>query len=147
MLDSSIPIDIAEIKQVIRTADVMLVRFELFDKRLLFDARSDGDEGPLLKLVPRAGSAAARFRSLKRMRPHFPLPQNILTFSWPQQVTAMKREGIWQAIMERCSGAGFPMQEAEWDKVFSALQDEEQKVMIGAVTGEGFETIWRAGQA
>ena len=58
MLDSSIPIDLDEIKHVIRTADVMLVRFELFDKRLLFDARYDSDEGPLLKVVPRAGSAA-----------------------------------------------------------------------------------------
>ena len=147
MLDSSIPIDLDEIKHVIRTADVMLVRFELFDKRLLFDARYDSDEGPLLKVVPRAGSAAQRFRSLKRMRPHFPLPQNILTFSWPQQVTAMKREGVWQEIVDRCMTSGFAANEGDWEKAFTVLRDEEQKVLLGAVTGEGFETIWRAGQS
>lgn len=146
MLDSSIPIDIDEIKHVIRTADVMLIRFELFDKRLLFDARTDAEEGPLLRVVPRAGSAAARFRSLKRMRPHFPLPQNILTFAWPHQVSAMKREGVWQAIVERCVASGGSMQEADWQKAWDALIDEEQKVMVGAVTGEGFETLWKAGQ-
>lgn len=147
MLDSSIPIDIDEIKHVIRTADVMLVRFELFDKRLLFDARTEGEEGPMLKVVPRAGSAAARFRSLKRMRPKFPLPQNILTFAWPNQVAAMKREGVWQAILERCEASGTTGHAADWQKAFDALVDEEQKVMLGAVTGEGFETLWKAGQS
>ncbi len=147
MLDSSIPIDLDEIKHVIRTADVMLVRFELFDKRLLFDARYDNEEGPLLKVVSRAGSAAARFRSLKRMRPHFPLPQNILTFGWPQHVSAMKREGVWQEILERCGASGVHGRNAEFEKAFDLLQEEEHKVMVGAVTGEGFETIWKAGQA
>ncbi|MSQ10107.1 MAG: hypothetical protein EXR52_03785 [Dehalococcoidia bacterium] len=147
MLDSSIPIDIDEIKHVIRTADVMLIRFDLFDKRLLFDARSDGEEGPMLKVVPRAGSSAARFRSLKRMRPHFPLPQNILTFGWPNQVAAMKREGVWQAILERCLATGVAAQEIDWQKAFDTLVDEEHKVMLGAVTGEGFETLWKAGQS
>jgi hypothetical protein len=100
----------------------------------------------MLKVVPKAGSASARFRSLKRMRPKFPLPQNILTFAWPNQVAAMKREGVWQAILDRCQASGVA-QVTDWQKTFDTLVDEEHKVMLGAVTGEGFETLWKAGQS
>ena len=71
----------------------MLIRFTTFDKRLLFDARSDQEEGPIVRVVPRAGSAAERFKHLKGLRPRFPLPKNIVSFTWPKHVNSLERLG------------------------------------------------------
>ena len=62
MMDNEYSVDVAEIMQVIRTSDVLLVRFPLFDKRLLLDVRCNDATGPMVKVVPRATSAAERFQ-------------------------------------------------------------------------------------
>ena len=143
MMDNEYPLDISEIKQVIGTADVMLIRFPMFDKRLLFDARFDAEEGPLVKLVPRAGSAAERFRSLKQLRPRFPLPKNIVSVTWPRHVSSMETHGVWQAIVERANSSGFIEADEECREVFHTLIAEERHQIISAVTGEGYETVWQ----
>ena len=142
MLDNQQPIDIDEITQVIRTADVMLVRFATFDKRLLIDARYDAEEGPMVRVVPRAGSAAERFRHLKQLRPRFPLPKNIVSFNWPRYVNSMERLGVWQAIQDRCERAGFDGARDECGRALVELRAEEERQIVNAITGEGFETVW-----
>ena len=142
MLDNQQPIDIDEITQVIRTADVMLVRFATFDKRLLIDARYDAEEGPMVRVVPRAGSAAERFRHLKQLRPRFPLPKNIVSFNWPRYVNSMERLGVWQAIQERCQCADFDGSGDECGRALPELRAEEERQIVNAITGEGFETVW-----
>ena len=142
MLDNEYPIDLSEIKHVIQTADVMLIRFSIFDKRLLFDARFDDTEGPMLKLVPRASSAAERFRSLKKLRPRFPLPKNIISFTWPKHIYTMETDGVWQAIQNRVYSSGHVEADQECDDTFKTLLDEEQHLIVSAITGEGFETLW-----
>lgn len=142
MLDNQQPIDLTEITHVIRTADVMLVRFTTFDKRLLIDARFDAEEGPLVRVVPRAGSAAERFRHLKQLRPRFPLPKNIVSFNWPRYVGSLERLGVWQSIVDRCLSSGFEAATGECRDALAALRSEEEQQIVNAITGEGFETVW-----
>lgn len=146
MLDYEIPVDITEIKEVIRTSDVMLVRFPLFDKRLLLDARQDTEVGPMIRVVERANSAAARFRSLKQMRPRFPAPKNIISFTWPKYVNSLAAAGVWQAIVDRCTVSGQYDTDDECQKAFEELLDEERKAIVGAITGDGCETLWERGK-
>ncbi len=143
MLDNEYPVDLSEIKHVIETADVMLIRFPIFDKRLLFDARYDDAEGPLLKLVPRAGSAAERFQSLKKLRPRFPLPKNIISFTWPRHINSLEVDGVWQAIRDRVYRSGFAEAGEDCQQTFDTLLQEEQHLIVSAITGEGFETLWQ----
>ena len=42
--------------------------------RLLVDFRANANTGPLLKVVARAESVEDRFRSIKRLRPEFAVP-------------------------------------------------------------------------
>ncbi|MBI2887707.1 MAG: hypothetical protein HYY02_10920 [Chloroflexi bacterium] len=142
MLDNEYPVDLSEIKHVIKTADVMLIRFPLFDKRLLLDARFDEEEGPMMRVVPRVGSAAERFRSLKKLRPRFPLPKNIVSFTWPKHVASLESLGVWDAIVERIQRAGFADSDQECRDTFTELLKVEHHEIISAITGEGYETIW-----
>lgn len=146
MMDNEYSVDVAEIKQVIQTADVMLIRFPLFDKRLLLDARYNEIEGPMMKIVPRAGSAAERFQHLKQLRPQFPLPKNIVTFTWPKYVSSLEALGIWQAIVERWYDTGYREKAQECEEAFAQLLAEERNEIVKAVTGEGYDTLWPKAQ-
>ncbi len=68
--------NLEEVREVIDTAEVLVIRFAILEKRLLLDARHNENEAPLLQLVPKASSVEERFRSLKQLRPHFVLPDN-----------------------------------------------------------------------
>lgn len=142
MMDNDFEIDLSEIKHVIETADVMLIRFPLMEKRLLLDARCDGEEGPLVKVVPRVNSVAERFRHLRKLRPRFPVPKNIVSFSWPKYVNSLETLGIWQAIEDRLRNTGYAESAEECREVFRELLVAERKEIISAVTGEGYHVIW-----
>jgi hypothetical protein len=65
-------LDIDEVTRVIDAAEVLVVRFAIVDKRLLIDSRTSENEGPLIAIVPRAGSVEERFKSSEEAAP--PLP-------------------------------------------------------------------------
>src|SRR4030043_346807 len=97
-----------EVKGVIDTAEVLVIRFAILEKRLLMDARHSEKEAPLLQLVPKASSVEERFRSLKQLRPHFTLPDKIMSFTWPRHVETFRAAGLWQRIIERLDASGHP---------------------------------------
>ena len=141
MMDNYFSVDISELKNIIETSEVLLIRFPIIDKRLLLDGRYDSEEGPLLKVVPRASSAAERFRHLKEMRPRFPVPKNIVSFTWPKYISSLETYGIWQSIVDRCAKAGyFPLEDL--GAVFEELITAERREILSAITGEGYQTIW-----
>ncbi len=142
MMENEYAVDITDIKEVVKTADVMLFRFAIFDKRLLFDARSTAEVGPMLRVVGRAGSASERFRHLKKLRPQFPLPKNIVSIAWPKYVSSLKASGVWQTVVDRCAAAGFPDKAWECEQAFQELLGAEQHEIANAICGEGYETLW-----
>jgi hypothetical protein len=68
------------------SAQVLVVRFAIVEKRLLIDTRTNEREGPLIAVVPKAGSIEERFKALKKMRPRFSLPEKIMSFMWPRHM-------------------------------------------------------------
>jgi hypothetical protein len=115
-------LDLDEVIQVIDTAEVLVVRFQLIEKRLLIDARTGVSEGPLISLVPRVSSAEERFRSLKQMRPRLPLPDRIMSFQWPRSVEVMKASGIWEHIVQRVTEYGHGELAAVCERVYREVQ-------------------------
>ena len=139
-------IDIDEVRRVIDAADVLVVRFAIIDQRLLIDARTNDACGPLIRVVPKAGSAGERFRSLKALRPQFRTPDRILTFEWPRHVRALEESGLWAHIVHRLSSLGWPETAGQCDEALGSLLREERRIEASAVAGgEGFQTIWPAG--
>jgi hypothetical protein len=143
MMDNPGNINLNEIVRAINSADVMVFRFSIIEKRLLFDARANAEEGPLLKLVPRVNSAQERFRSLRELRPAFPLPENIIAFSWGKFISSLKTDGIWDVVEERARRSGFPNTDEMCRRVFLELLEMENDERIAALTGKGYRTLWQ----
>jgi hypothetical protein len=136
-------IDLDEVRRVIDAADVLVVRFSITSRRLLVDARTSADEGPMIKVVPQASSAEERFRSLKMLRPRFRSPERIMTFHWPRHCRAMVESGVWDHLARRLVALGRSDTAAQCDAALAEIIEEERLVEVAAIRGaEGFQTIW-----
>jgi hypothetical protein len=141
-------IDLEEVRRVVDAAEVLVVRFAITDRRLLVDARTNDEFGPLIKVVPPAANAEERFRSLKVMRPRFRVPERILTFEWPRHARALAEAGLWDHVARRLVALGWPETAAQCDEAYRQLVEEEQRVESAAIRGaEGFQTLWPVGAA
>jgi len=142
-MENDFGLDVQEIMKVIDTAEVLIVRFAIIDKRLLVDARHNQVEGPLIKLVPRAGSVEERFRHLKQIRPRFPLPERIMSFMWPRHVELLQTSGVWQRIVDRLRALGYDGTAEECEAVYQELLAEEKAQVLAAIRGEeGYRSLW-----
>ncbi|MFQ5878760.1 MAG: hypothetical protein ACE5IZ_01090 [Dehalococcoidia bacterium] len=139
-------LDLEDVRRVIATAEVLVVRFAILEKRLLLDTRQNDSEGPLIRLVPRVGSVEERFRHLKQMRPRFPLPEKIMSFMWPRQVETFRASGLWQCIVDRLAQSNVPGMLEQCETVYQELLQEERKEVLGAIRGgEGYQSLWERG--
>ena len=136
-------LDIEEVTKVIESANVLVVRFAIVDKRLLIDTRTTDQEGPFIGVVPKAGSIEERFKSLKRLRPRFPLPEKIMSFMWPRHMETFRKSGLWNRIEQRLVGLGGEKMVRLCNEVFDELIREEKTEVLAAIRGgEGYQSLW-----
>jgi hypothetical protein len=134
-------VDVQEVLSVIGSAEVFVIMFQHFERRLLVDTRTAGNEGPLMRVVERVRNADERFRDLRRLRPRFPAPDRIVAFQWPRSVKTLVASGIWKAIEERLISLG----SSEWTcrAVLGELEREEIGEEQKAIRGdEPWRTLW-----
>jgi hypothetical protein len=135
--------DLDEVMEVIDTAEVLVIRFAILDKRLLIDARHDEVDGPLVKLVPKTSSVEERFRSLRELRGRFPLPEKIVSFTWPRQVETFRIAGLWSRIVDRLIASGHKGVKEQCEAVFGELVDEEKAEVMTAIRGgPSYQSLW-----
>lgn len=142
-MDNDYALNLDDILRTIETAEVVRIRFLLLDKRLLIDNRCNEFEGPLIKMVSRAGSSDESFRNLKRMRPRFPLPDKMTAIWWPKYVNTLCTTGVWPAVVKRIAGTGFTDSVRQCEDVLRELIGLERQEIRNAISGEGFQTIWQ----
>ena len=142
-MDNDYPLDLDEILQTIRSADVVTVRFVTVSRRLLFDSRHTEIDAPLVKLVAPAATAEERFRSLKRLRPRFRLPDKITAIWWPKYISTLVGCGIWDCLMARLAESGFPRAVEEGAEVLRELLEMERAEVRRAIVGEGYKALWQ----
>jgi hypothetical protein len=144
-VSSDFGIDLDEVRRVIDAADVLVVRFSVTDRRLLVDARTNENEGPMIRVVPPVASGEERFKSLKIMRPRFRTPERILTFQWPRHARSLVESGLWHHMAGRLVALGWPETAVQCDAALRELLHEERKVEVEAIKGgDSFKTIWAA---
>ena len=144
MAGDDLGFDLDTILRAIDTAEVLIVRFPFFDKRLLIDLRSGEADAPVITLVPQASGIEERFRSVKQARPRLPVPERIVSFQWPRHVAVLASSGVWQRIVERMSGTGHTGAQRRCDEVWQAMQAEERREVMRAIRGgERYETLWQ----
>ena len=133
-MDDDLGVDLSEVLNVVNTAEVFVVMFSLFERRLLVDARTSAGEAPLIRLVDRVRSSEERFRELHRIRPRLPSPERIVAFQWHRSVRTFVESGVWGAIESRMKSLGAA--ENSVLAVLAELQWEERQEEIKAVRGE-----------
>jgi len=135
--------DLDEVKEVIDTAEVLVIRFAILEKRLLVDARYNETEPPSLQLVSKTSSVEERFRSLKQLRPQFALPEKIMSFTWPRHVETFRAAGLWQRIIDRLAASGHSGLDEQAQAVFEELMQEEKAEVLTAIRGgESYQSLW-----
>jgi hypothetical protein len=142
-MDNDYILNLDDILRTVETAEVVRIRFGLLDKRLLIDNRYNEFEGPMIKVVNRSGSSEESFRSLKRLRPRFPLPEKMTAIMWPKYVSTLQSTGIWDAIVRRIAAAGHGDSQRQCDEVLAELLQLEKREIRNAISGEGFQTVWQ----
>lgn len=133
-VEDDLGVDLSEVLAVVNTAEVFVVMFHLFDRRLLVDARTAGGEPPLIRVVDRVRNSDERFRELLRLRPRLPAPDRIIAFQWPRSVRTFVESGVWDAIERRITRLGGA--QSTCLAVLSELQWEERSEELKAVKGE-----------
>jgi len=142
-MDNDYGLNLDDVLRTVETAEVVRIRFMLLDKRLLIDNRFNEVEGPLVRVVNRAGSSEESFRSLKRMRPRFPLPDKMTAIFWPKYVKTLCTTGVWDAITERLRQSGYPESLRQCEEALTELYRLERQEIRNAISGEGFKTVWQ----
>lgn len=141
-------VDLDEVFKVIDAADVLVVRFHLIDKRLLVDFRTKPGVRPFIQLVPKAESVEDRFRSIRKLRPEFPLPEKVMSFHWPRSAPVMLASGVWQRLVDRISAVGDDETTDECGKVMEQILVEEHHEVMGAIRGaQHYQTLWERQRA
>lgn len=141
-------VDLDEVYRVIDTADVLVVRFHLIDRRLLVDFRVAPGVLPFVAVVPRAESVEDRFRSIKRLRPQLPLPEKVMSFQWPRSMPVLLASGVWQHLVDRVSSLGNDETTESCGRAMEELMAFERREVFGAIRGaDHYQTLWERQRA
>lgn len=141
-------VDLDEVRKVIETAEVLVVRFHLVSNRLLVDFRQRPGVGPFLAIVPRAESVEDRFRSIKKLRPEFPFPEKVMSFAWPRSMPVLLASGVWEHLVQRMTNLGGDEAAQLCGVVMDQLLTEERREVIGAIRGDQqYQTLWERQRA
>lgn len=136
-------VDLDEVYKVIDAADVLVVRFHIVPRRLLIDFRSQPGVGPLVKLVDPANSVEERFRTIKELRPQFPLPEKVMSFQWPRMTGVLVSSGVWDYMVNRVVAIGGDDFATECAHVLSEIESAERSEVSNAIRGgDHYQTLW-----
>jgi hypothetical protein len=136
-------VDLDEVYKVIDAADVLVVRFHIVPKRLLVDFWTRPGAGPLVKMVEPATSVEERFRSIKELRPQFPLPEKVMSFQWPRMTAVLVSSGVWDYLVNRIVAVGGDELAADCARVLDEITAAERVEVANAIRGsEHYQTLW-----
>jgi len=141
-LDSGYGNSVDGVFKFIENAEVLAVFFPKFGQSVVIDVRPKEGEAPLVRVVPMARSIADRLRSIKRMRPALPRPQDIIAVPWVGYVDAMKTSGLWAKVVARIEDSDFPEAVEAAERAFNELVRMERRELAQLIMGEQYETLW-----
>ena len=141
-VDGQFGLNLNVVFQHIGKAEVFSIALPTLRKALVVDMRSRNDDGPFVRVMPMARSASERLRSLKRLRPQLPRPQEILVIPWASFVNGLVASGIWSRLEERVAASGSDSALDSLDRALEELRSAESHELGLLLKGEQYETIW-----
>ena len=143
MADDIDGLDLDELIQAIKTEDVLIVRFQNFEERLLLDMRLGDDGRPLVRMVDPVSSPEERYKELREIRPEVALPERIMVVPWPRSYKELVRLGLWGYITDRIMSVTSSSGEAIVEDLQGQIARCELLEFKAMIHGEiGYETLW-----
>jgi len=140
-------VDLTEISQIVREADVFTVGFRLFAERLVIDTRHDDREIPMVAIVDPVESMQERFFWLGQHRPSLGVPKQFMFFFWPHSIAYLEESGVWQQVRERLAAAHVEGADATCEAALRDLEAREHTATVEAIRGQRYQTLWSAHEA
>jgi hypothetical protein len=135
-------VDLEELRKVVDNADVFTIGFRMFPQRLIVDARTTENAGPMIRLVEPVASVEERFFWLGKERPAFGAPERFTFFVWPHSVRYFEESGLADMIRNRTYASGFEEVRGEMAQAMQTLSQLEQQATFDAIHGRNHHTLW-----
>ena len=143
-------VDIGEVSEIVRHADVFAVSFRLFPERLLIDTRFDDEDDsgkcalPMVAIVDPVETVQERFFWLGQHRPTLGMPKSFQFFFWPHSVRYLEESGVWDRIRNRVTSSRFAGARETCDEALRDLGRREYAATVDAIRGPQYQTLWEA---
>jgi hypothetical protein len=142
-MDNDFSSDLRELTSAMATNDVVTMRFVTVGQRLLFDFRSNGVDGPVVRIVEPVRSVRERYESLRQLRPRFDVPDRIVAISWPRFARSLGASEPWAEAMTRLADSGDAAAVRAAEAALARLAELEAVHQRAAIRGgDAFRTLW-----
>ena len=137
-------LNLNELIDAIAQEEVLIVRFQNFEERLLLDMRLGGDDRPLVRMVGPVSSAEERYTELRQIRPEVALPERIMVIPWPRSFNEMQRLGLWDKISSRIMNVTGDSARQLIGELETEIERLEVVELAAIIRGDiGYETLWK----
>ena len=94
--------------------------------------------------MPVAARFTGLWQAVNRPESIFKLPKKISAIWWPRYIRTLREAAVWDAIVQRIAGSGFPEMTDSCEALFEELARMERLEIVNAINGEGYRTLWPA---
>jgi hypothetical protein len=132
--------------EAIREGDVVCIFFPRLGKTLILDLRQSIEAPPAIMIDNMVSNARERLESLQRMRPEFPMPDEVRLAPWVGFIRSLRDTGVYDAMIERCEQTGNSEVVQECRDAFVELERTERRLVRAIIRGDTTRTIWQRPQ-
>jgi hypothetical protein len=132
--------------EAIREGDVVCIFFPRLGKTLILDLRQSIETPPAIMVDNMVSNARERLESLQRMRPEFPMPDEVRLAPWVGFIRSLRETGVYDAMIERCEQTGNREVVQECRDAFVELERTERRLVQAIIRGDTTRTIWQRPQ-
>ena len=130
------------INEYIDNAEVFSIFFPKLGESIVIDLRHEPGDAPLVKVMPMVRSASERVRTIRRLRPRYPRPSNIVAVPWLGYVGTVRASGLWGRIRGRLEAAGSATALRAADSAVHEVEMMERQDLARLIRGDRCETLW-----
>jgi len=128
---------------LLRSTEVLSIFFIPLHHSLIVDFRRMDQIGPRIMTDPSVASHHDRFLSFGRLRPTFPLPEQLSLAPWPHSVRFFRESGLLDILRNRAIADTGSALLHEADDSYLFLLSLERQYLRNMVRGVGMRTLWK----
>ncbi|MDQ2682326.1 MAG: hypothetical protein M3Y37_02250 [Chloroflexota bacterium] len=131
------------LRAMLTTGEVMSILFSRVAHSMIVDFRRQGEVGPRIMTDPLVATPHDRYLSFGRLRPLFPLPDQLTMAFWMYSVREFAEDGMLALLENRARESDGEPLVAELKDSYRFLLNLERQYLRNMVRGVGMRTLWK----